>query len=83
MHTYRLFREGGSVRIFVDGNPIERTLSANQRNELRDFMGLHGLLPSDIDFKVHELYLTNATCFTSVRAGEAGVRTDRRKTGTV
>ena len=67
MHTYKLLREGGSVRIFVDGDPIDRTLSANQRNELRDFLGLHGLLQSDIDFKVHELYMTNATSFTSVQ----------------
>ena len=69
MYTYKLFREGGSIRVFVDGKPINRTLSANLRNELRDFMGLHGLLPSDIDFKVHELYLTNATSFTSLQDG--------------
>jgi hypothetical protein len=67
MHTYKLLREGGSVRIFVDGAPIDRTLSANQRNELRDFLGLHGLLPSDIDFKVHELYMTNSTSFMSAQ----------------
>jgi len=65
MHTYTLLRQGGLVRVFVDGNPSDSTISANLRNELRDFLGAHGLLPADVDFKVHELYLTNATSFTT------------------
>jgi hypothetical protein len=65
MHTYKLMRQGGLVQVFVDGQSSGKTLSANQRNELRDFMASFGLAQADIDFKVHELYLTNATSFTA------------------
>ncbi len=65
MHTYKLMRQGALVQVFVDGQSSGKTLSANQRNELRDFMAFCGLSQADIDFKVHELYLTNATSFTA------------------
>jgi hypothetical protein len=65
MHTYKLMRQAGLVQVFVDGQSNGKTLSANQRNELRDFMASFGLTQADIDFKVHELYLTNATSFTA------------------
>ena len=64
MHTYKLMRQGASVQVFVDGQHNGETLSANQRNELRDFMASFGLPQADIDFKVHELYLTNSTSFS-------------------
>lgn len=65
MHTYKLMRQGALVQVFVDGQSTGKTLSANQRNELRDFLASFGLPQADIDFKVHELYLTNSTSFTS------------------
>ena len=65
MHTYKLMRQGALVQIFVDGQSSGKTLSANQRNELRDFLALYGLSQADIDFKVHELYLTNSTSFSA------------------
>jgi len=65
MHTYKLMRQGALVQVFVDGEFSKKTLSANQRNELRDFLTSHGLVLADIDFKVHELYTTNSTSFTS------------------
>ena len=65
MHTYKLMRQGALVQVFVDGQSSGKTLSANQRNELRDFLASFGLAQADIDFKVHELYLTNSTSFTS------------------
>jgi hypothetical protein len=64
MHTYKLLRQGALVQVFVDDQPSARTLSANQRNELRDYLESFGLRQADIDFKVHELYLTNSTSFT-------------------
>ena len=64
MHTYKLLRQGALVQIYVDGKPDSKTLSANLRNELRDFLVSHGLPQADIDFKVHELYTTNTTSFT-------------------
>ena len=64
MLTYRLLRQGALVQVFVDGQPSSKTLSANLRNELRDFLESFGLPQADIDFKVHELYITNSTSFT-------------------
>jgi hypothetical protein len=64
MPAYKLMRQGALVQVFVDGRSSGKTLSANQRNELRDFLASVGLAQADIDFKVHELYLTNATSFT-------------------
>ena len=63
MHTYKLMRQGALVQVYVDGKASDMTLSANQRNELRDFLASHGLVLSEIDFKVHELYTTNSTSF--------------------
>ena len=65
MHTYKLMRQGASVQVFVDGHCSGKTLSANQRNELREFLAFYGLSQADIDFKVHELYLTNSTSFNA------------------
>ena len=64
MHTYKLLRRGALVQVFVDDQASGKTLSANQRNELRDFLESFDLPQADIDFKVHELYLTNSTTFT-------------------
>jgi hypothetical protein len=65
MHTYKLMRQGALVQVFVDGQLSGKMLSANQRNELRDFLAFYGLSQADIDFKVHELYLTNSTSFSA------------------
>jgi len=62
MHKYRLVRTGSNVRVFVDGYP-KVTVDANKRNEMRDYMASAGLTPDEINQKVHELYLTNATEF--------------------
>jgi hypothetical protein len=48
--------------VFVDGNP-QRTVDVNKRNEMRNCMASAGLTPDEINQKVHELYLTNATEF--------------------
>lgn len=69
MHTYKLLRQGAQVKVFVDGQASNKTLSANQRNELRDYLESFGLMQTDIDFKVHELYLTNTTSFTAGLGG--------------
>ncbi len=65
MPTYKLMRQGALVQVFVDGKASGSPLSANLRNELRDFLGSFGLAQADVDAKVHELYLTNSTSFTS------------------
>ena len=62
MHKYRLVRTGCDVGVFVDGNRTA-TVDANKRNELRNCMAAAGLTPDEINQKVHELYLTNATEF--------------------
>ena len=62
MHKYRLVRTGSNVRVFVDGDP-KLTVDANKRNEMRNYMASVGLNPDEINQKVHELYLTNATEF--------------------
>ena len=66
MHKYRLVRTGSDVRVFVDGSP-KITVDANKRNEMRNYMASVGLTPDEINQKVHELYLTNATEFLSER----------------
>ncbi len=66
MHNYRLVRTGSAVRVFVDGSPTV-TVDANQRNEMRNYMASAGLKPDEINEKVHELYLTNATEFLGNR----------------
>ena len=63
VHEYRLKRTGALVEIFIDGASV-KTLNANLRHELRDFFASLDLPQSDIDFKVHELYITNTTSFT-------------------
>jgi hypothetical protein len=62
MHTYRLVRTGAVVEVFVDGH-CTVTVDANRRNELRNYLASVGLTPAEINQKVHELYLTNATTF--------------------
>jgi hypothetical protein len=66
MHTYRLVRTGSNVRVYVDGNP-KLTVDAHKRNEMRNYMASVGLNPDEINQKVHELYITNATEFLSER----------------
>ena len=66
MHKYRLVRSGSDVRVFVDGNH-RTTVDANKRNEMRNCMQSAGLLPDEINQKVHELYLTNTTEFLGSR----------------
>lgn len=66
MHNYRLVRDRSAVQVFVDGMP-KVTVDANQRNELRNYMVSAGLTPAEVNHKVHELYITNATEFTSGR----------------
>ena len=62
MHKYRLVRTRSAVQIFVDGY-AGKTVDANQRNEMRNYMASVGLTPDEINHKVHELYITNATEF--------------------
>jgi hypothetical protein len=50
----------------VDGIP-KVTVDANQRNELRNYMVSTGLTPAEVNQKVHELYITNTTEFTTGR----------------
>ena len=52
------------MRVFVDGIP-KLTVDANRRDEMRNYMKSVGLTPAEIDHKVHELYVTNATEFVS------------------
>jgi hypothetical protein len=66
MHNYRLVRDRSAVQVFVDGIP-KVTVDANQRNELRNYMVSAGLTPDEVNHKVHELYLTNTTEFTTGR----------------
>ncbi len=66
MHKYRLVRTGSDVRVFVDGSP-RVTVDANKRNEMRNYMASVGLTPDEINQKVHELYMTNATEFVGER----------------
>ena len=66
MHNYRLVRTGSDVRVFVDGSSTV-TVDANQRNEMRNYMASAGLTPDEINHKVHELYMTNATEFVGSR----------------
>ena len=66
MPRYRLVRTGSAVRVFVDGEP-KLTVDANRRDEMRDYMKSVGLTPTEIDHKVHELYITNTTEFVVSR----------------
>jgi hypothetical protein len=66
MHNYRLVRDRSAVQVFVDGIP-KVTVDANQRNELRNYMVSAGLTPDEVNHKVHELYITNTTEFTTGR----------------
>ena len=66
MHSHRLVRDRSSVQIYVDGIP-KVTVDANQRNELRNYMVSTGLTPEQVNHKVHELYITNTTEFTTER----------------
>jgi hypothetical protein len=66
MHKYRLVRTGFHVRVFVDGNP-KTTVDANRGNEMRNCLASAGLTPDEINQKVHELYMTNATEFLGTR----------------
>ncbi len=66
MHNYRLVRDRSAVQVFVDGKP-KVTVDANQRNELRNYMLAAGLTPDEVNRRVHELYITNATEFTTGR----------------
>ena len=66
MHNYRLVRDRSAVQVYVDGIP-KVTVDANQRNELRDYMVSTGLTPAEVNQKVHELYITNTTEFTTSR----------------
>ena len=50
--------------MFVDGTPA-LTVDANRRDEMRNYMASVGLKPEEINQKVHELYIANATTFTS------------------
>ena len=54
------------MQVFVDGIP-KVTVDANQRNELRNYMVSAGLTPDEVNHKVHELYITNTTEFTTGR----------------
>jgi hypothetical protein len=65
MHTYRLVRKGAIVEIFVDGRPSSKTVNANLRDELRGFFASCGVPQAETDSKVHELYITDTTSFTS------------------
>ena len=65
MHEYRLIRKGAVVEIFVDGVTSGKTVNANLRNELRNFFASCSLSQAEADFKVHELYTTDTTSFTS------------------
>lgn len=64
MAKYRLVRTGSEVRVFIDGIP-KLTVDANRRDEMRNYMKSVGLTLAEIDHKVHELYVTNATEFVS------------------
>ncbi len=64
MHNYRLLRKGALVEIFMDGETSGKTVNANLRNELRNFFASCNVPQADIDFRVHELYTTDATSFT-------------------
>ena len=66
MHKYRLVRTRSSVQVYVDGQ-AKLTVDANARNEMRNYMASTGLSPEEINQKVHELYMTNATEFTAGR----------------
>lgn len=70
MHTYRLVRTGALVEAFVDGH-LTVTVDSNRRNELRHHMASVGLSSVEIDQKVHELYITNATTFESTAKANA------------
>jgi hypothetical protein len=66
MPNYRLIRDRWAVQVFVDG-VAKITVDANQRNELRNYMVSTGLTPDEVNHKVHELYITNTTEFTTGR----------------
>jgi hypothetical protein len=66
MPNYRLIRDRWAVQVFVDG-VAKITVDATQRNELRNYMVSTGLTPDEVNHKVHELYITNTTEFTTGR----------------
>ena len=62
MQTCRLLRTGALVEAFIDGH-LTKTVDANKRNELRNYLASVGLTEDEINQKVHELYLTNSITF--------------------
>ncbi len=63
MHSYKLVRTGAQVEIFIDGRATGKIVSANLRNELRNWFASRKLTEAEIDSKVHELYLSNTVSF--------------------